>query len=540
VVPSGVGGANNQAFNVCFYSSATGDNLVGTSGLSAYSTTISTSTLGTTVGAGNNVTVNITSTNANAFATSTLPAAVFFAQNGATQYCPGSYTTTGGTAAQGARKASNAKASVQFPTTALDSGPYSVCVYTSNDLVTSKLAALATYTVAPVPALRSASPPTGPALGGNTVTVNGTNLPTTATNIAVTIGNITVASNKITAGDNTYFTFVAPAHSNGAVDIVIKTDVGTATLTGGYTYVNSISLATNTAPNTNSLVTLDVYGAGFNSYSFSGTANSGAHVYLVHGTYDGSLQPASGASTATLKERSNVNVVADCSGVWVVDDTELLCTLDLTRTLDSLGAQAALSGVHSEILVGATTSLIVTAGTAASGSSAGIPAFTQADVGKPVATTTSKITAGTYITKVIDGYTAVLNQPPLATTTTSGVAIGVSSPGVAVNSATTGATTLTATTGTPFNSSYVGRVIVETSGADIPAATFITGVNSAGTTITLSQALTGTVTSVDINDSNAVPSGAYNVQVVGDATPGATTPNASAVSSGSTFTVANF
>jgi hypothetical protein len=47
------------------------------------------------------------------------------------------------------------------------------------------------------------------------------------------------------------------------------------------------------------------------------------------------------------------------------------------------------------------------------------------------------------------------------------------------------------------------------------------------------------VTSIDTSSSNAVPSGAYNVQIVSDATPGAA-HTASAVSSGSTFTVANF
>jgi hypothetical protein len=537
VVPSGVGGANNQVFNVCFYSSNTGDNLVGTSSLTAYSTTISSSTLGSTVGAGSNITVNVTSSNANAFTNAATPAAVFFPQNGTTQYCPGSYLTTGGTAAQGARKASNTKASVQFPATSLDAGPYSVCVYTSNDAATSKLAALATYTVAPVPTLSTVSPASGPALGGNTVTVSGANLPTAASNIQVTIGNIAVAAAKVTAGDATYFTFVAPPHSKGAVDVVVKTDIATATLMGAYTYVNSLSLATNTAPNTNSLVTLDIYGAGFNDYTFSSTANTGAHVYLVHGRYDGTL--LAGSSGTSAKERTNADVIQDCASVWVVDDTELLCNLDLTKSMTTIGTQTGYSGTRSLTLIGTTTSLIVTSGTAPTGSTAGTPVFTQADVGKTVATTSSKIAADTYITKVIDGYTAVLNQPPLDTNSGS-VQIGFSDAARTVNSASSGATTLTAASGAPFDSSYIGHLIAETSGADIPSPTYITGVNSAGTTITLSQALTGTVTSVDITSSNAVRPGAYSVQIVSDATPGSATNTSSAISSGSTFTVAAF
>ncbi|MFF5079102.1 beta strand repeat-containing protein [Actinoplanes sp. NPDC000266] len=524
VVPAGVGGANGQTFSLCFYSANSGSTLIGTSSANAYSVTMASSTLSSTVGAGSGVTVNLTSTNANAFTASTTPYAVFFPQDGTTQFCPGYYNTTGGTAAQGARKASNSKVSVQFPATALAAGPYSVCVYISNG--TAKLAAVATYTVAAVPALSTVSPAQGPALGGNTVTVSGTNLPTTAGAIEVTIGNTPVAPNKVTVGEATFFTFVAPAHSTGSADIVIKTEVGTATLAGAYTYVNSISVTPNSASNTNTAVALDIFGTGFLSYSFSSaTASTGAHVYLVRGSYEGLLI----TGTSAPKERTNVNVAADCGAVWVVEDTELLCVMDLTTSMLATGAASSSTGTRTVTLSGSAASATVTSSTSI---------FTLSDVGEPVSG--SGIDTDSYISKVVDGRTIVLNKVPSGAVST-GITIGFADAARGVNAASSGATTLTAASGTPFNSSYVGKLISETGGGtDIPASTYITGVNSAGTTITLSQPLGGTVaSSVEISSSNAVPPGAYNVQIVSDATPGNPSTN-TVLSSGSTFTVAPF
>jgi len=73
---------------------------------------------------------------------------------------------------------------------------------------------------------------TGPAAGGAGVTLTGTGL-TGAT--SVTFGGI--AATSVNVINSTTVTAVTPAHAAGAVDVVINTPAGGATLTSGYTYV---------------------------------------------------------------------------------------------------------------------------------------------------------------------------------------------------------------------------------------------------------------------------------------------------------------
>ncbi|MEV4348691.1 IPT/TIG domain-containing protein [Actinoplanes sp. NPDC049596] len=528
-IPAGVGGVNNQTFNACVYSANSGENLVGTTSLTAYTVTLGTASLSQTVGAGSGVNVTMTSNNANALTTSTAPAAVFFKQSSATApYCPGSYTVTGGTAAQNTRKLTSSKASIQFPSSPLASGAWSVCLY--NNGTDGKLLASATYTVAAVPRILSVSPAQGPALGGNTITVTGANLPATAGSITVTIGNTPVENSKITPLDATSFTFVAPAHSMGSSSIVIKTDIGTDTLPGAYNYVNSLVVTPNSAAVTVGQVSLDIFGTNFKDYVFADTANTSAHVYLVKGSYEAAAATQAGGST----NRNNVKAVADCLGVLVINDNELVCTMDLRKSLLATGA---LFGSFSAYRASAT---VVTSSSSNIMTSTS-PIFTQADVGKTVTAALvgpAGSTGTNRITEVIDGYSVVLAGVPSGTPTT--VAIGsTNSPTVVATTAN--ATTLTyASGGTQFTQADVGRHITESgNGTKIPEGTYITGVNDAGTVITLSNPVAAGLTTPIISSSAAVPPGAYNVQLVSNAAAGAT-PTVSVLSSGSTFTVAPF
>ena len=516
-IPAGVGGVNNQTFNVCIYSAATGDTLVGTSALNTYTVSNAGSSLSSTVGAGSAITVTLTSTNVNAFTSATTPAAVFFPQTGTTQYCPGSYTATGGTAAQDTRKISATKASIQFPVSALASGAYTVCVYLNNS--TGKLLAYSTYTVAPVPSLSSVSPGSGPALGGNTITVTGANLPSAANSIQITIGNIPVEPAKVTPIDDKTFTLVAPPHSMGSASIVVKTDIGTATLSGAYKYVNSLSVSPNSASNLSNAVSLDIFGTNFLDYDFStAAAAAGPHVYLVHGTYDG---------TGSAGIRANVNVLADCAGVLVVNDNELVCSLDLTAAVLNDGTKASQNGSRTVALTGGAGSNTVTTTTVS---------FTLADVGKTIAYDAAKIDNGTIITQVLDSKTAVLNKAPLGTLTAVSETVGYASASpLTITSTAAGATTLTAAAST-FTQADVGRYL---SGTGVTAGTYVTSVNDAGSSASISQGVAAATVAVSTNDSNAVPPGAYNIQLVGNATPGGVSTN-SVLSSGSTFTVSSF
>lgn len=82
------------------------------------------------------------------------------------------------------------------------------------------------------PTLASISATSGSTLGGTAVTLTGTNL-TGAT--SVTFGGVEAAG--VTAVDATTVTATAPAHAAGAVDVVVTTPAGSATLADGFTYV---------------------------------------------------------------------------------------------------------------------------------------------------------------------------------------------------------------------------------------------------------------------------------------------------------------
>jgi hypothetical protein len=521
-VPAGVAGPNGQGYAACIYSASTGDALVATSAVNAFTVSNTGSTLNTAVGAGGTNTLTMSTTNANAFSTATTLGAVFFPQTSATaQYCPGTYTTLGGgTAAQDARKLANNKATLTLPASPLSSGPYSACIY-AGTAAGSKMLAVATYTVAAVPTLSSVSPASGPPSGGNVITVSGANLPTTTGSITVSIGNTPVDPTKVTPTDSGTFQFVAPPHPLGASTIIIKTDLGSASLPGAYRYVNSLTVSPNTASNTNSYVPVDVFGSNFYDYDFTlaVSTNVGPHIYLVRGTYDGA---------GTTGVRANVNVAADCANIAVVSDTELACNLNLTRALFNDGTQAPANGGGRTIaLTGGASSktVTVTGGTTAS--------FSLADIGKPVAAKGGEISAGTIIAQVIDSTTVVLNKVP-AGTLTANQTVGYTGT-ITINSTTAGATTITAAAGS-FTQADVGRYL---SGSGVTAGTYVTGVNDSGSSATISQGIGGAVTSVATNDTGAVPPGAYNLQFVSDATPG-NAYTTSTLSSGSAFTVASF
>lgn len=84
------------------------------------------------------------------------------------------------------------------------------------------------------PANLKVSPAEGPAAGGTIVGLTGDNLTETTT---VTVGGAAVSEVYVTAGDKVIrIDFAVPAHAAGAVDVVVTNSIGSATLTGGFTY----------------------------------------------------------------------------------------------------------------------------------------------------------------------------------------------------------------------------------------------------------------------------------------------------------------
>lgn len=83
----------------------------------------------------------------------------------------------------------------------------------------------------PAPTIDTVTPSTGPAAGGTTVTITGTDLDSAT---AVTFGG--TAGTALDVVSSTQLTVITPAGTAGAKDVVVTTVGGTATKTGGFTY----------------------------------------------------------------------------------------------------------------------------------------------------------------------------------------------------------------------------------------------------------------------------------------------------------------
>jgi IPT/TIG domain/Dockerin type I domain len=139
------------------------------------------------------------------------------------------------------------------------------------------------YTYLAAPAITNINPTSGSAVGSQSVTITGTNL-SGAT--SVTFGG---TAGAITANTATSITVTTPAHAAGAVDVVVTTAGGSATSTGGYTFVAAPTI-TNINPTSGTT-------AGGTALTITGTNLSGATV-----TIGGSSATVTGttATTATF------------------------------------------------------------------------------------------------------------------------------------------------------------------------------------------------------------------------------------------------
>ncbi|MGY3908173.1 Ig-like domain-containing protein, partial [Aeromonas bestiarum] len=138
---------------------------------------------------------------------------------------------------------------------------------------------VATYnllvTSSAVPTLTSAAPNSGSTAGATSVTLTGTNL-TGAT--AVSFGG--TAATGYTVNNATTITATTPAHAAGAVNVVVTTPGGSATLTNGYTYTVpapiagpvSATVAANSSANP---ITLALSGGTATSVAVAGAASHG-------------------------------------------------------------------------------------------------------------------------------------------------------------------------------------------------------------------------------------------------------------------------
>ncbi len=125
----------------------------------------------------------------------------------------------------------------------LGAGTVNVTVTTAGGTSATNAGDQFTYIPKPIPTVGGVSPATGPSIGGNTVTITGTNF-TGAT--SVSFG--TTSTTKFTVVSATEITVTVPA-GTGTVTVSVTTSNGTGSKAGGYTYLAAPILhVTNVAP----------------------------------------------------------------------------------------------------------------------------------------------------------------------------------------------------------------------------------------------------------------------------------------------------
>ncbi len=215
---------------------------------------------------------------------------------------------------------------------------YNVCVYAGNTVgnaTTSGLLASGTYTIAAAPTITNITPESGPALGGQKVTVTGTGFTAGTT---ATIGGSALTSVTVNT-TGTQFTAVTPSRAAGNDLVLVVTATGGAVdstddaqTDDDYSYLNGITVTPNTNAGATS-ATLDISGVGFSALDWTAPTNSLSavgHIFLVAGTYNA----ATDASQSSDTDKRTNGPTAECTDVLLIGDTELVCNLDLTKSIN--------------------------------------------------------------------------------------------------------------------------------------------------------------------------------------------------------------
>ncbi len=150
-----------------------------------------------------------------------------------TGFASGATVSLGGAAASGVTVVSST--TITATTAAHAAGAVNVVV-TNTDAQSGTLTNGYTYTgTNPAPTVGSISPNTGPSNGGTPVTISGTGFLAGA---SVSLGG--TAASGVTVLSSTSISAVTPAHTVGAVNVVVTNSDGqSGTLTNGYTYTTS-------------------------------------------------------------------------------------------------------------------------------------------------------------------------------------------------------------------------------------------------------------------------------------------------------------
>ena len=321
-----------------------------------------------------------------------------------------------------------------------------------------------TYTTPPAPTITSVSPASGPAAGGNSVTITGTNL-TSAT--SVTIDGATAV---VTANTATSITATAPSGSAGvAKNVAVTTAGGTVTSTGVYTYIDAPTIA-SVSPSSGPI-------AGGTSVTITGTNLTGATAVSFGGTT---------ATTFTVNSATSITATAPAhaAGASAVAVT-------------TVGGTATSAGAFSYLASTATLqTLSLSSGTLSPTFASGTTSYTAS-----VSNATSTITVTPTVTD--SNATVKVNTVTVA----SGVASGAIALNVGANTITTvvtaqdGTTTQTYTTTVTragANNAALSNLVLS-SGTLSP--TFAGGTTSYTSTVT--NAISTITVTPTVSDSNA-------------------------------------
>ncbi|MFJ1270226.1 IPT/TIG domain-containing protein, partial [Legionella lytica] len=175
-------------------------------------------------------------------------------------FAPGTTVTFGGVAATSVTVMNSTTLTAVTP--AYSSGSLSVSVVVNNGVANATLINAFTYQ-AEAPTISSVSPNTGPAAGGTSITIAGSNFVPGTT---VTIGGIPASS--VTISSTGSLTAEVPAYVSGplAADVTVTNAEGSTTLAGGFTYTAATPTLTSIAPNSGTTAggtTITLTGTGF-------------------------------------------------------------------------------------------------------------------------------------------------------------------------------------------------------------------------------------------------------------------------------------
>ncbi|WP_181408820.1 IPT/TIG domain-containing protein [Schumannella soli] len=154
------------------------------------------------------------------------------------------------------------------------------------------------YSFRPGPEIVGLTPASGPTAGGTSVTIIGSSLTDTG---AVSFGG--VAATSFVVDSDTQITAVAPAHAQGAVDVVVTTPFGGTTSTGGFTYLPpaaATGVSPASGPDTGQQ-TVTITGTGFTGatgVTIGGTAAT--NVTVVDAEHITATTPAHAAGTVDV------------------------------------------------------------------------------------------------------------------------------------------------------------------------------------------------------------------------------------------------